>query len=123
MLILLAERDRFAAELYEYFLRTEGYEVSLASNPAEAEQGFAERRPSLSVVELVMPGGLELCQRLAQEAAPVLAVSPIAYHDEALRAGASAFLKKPLEQLQFISTVRDLLGSSALTRREGAFSS
>jgi CheY-like chemotaxis protein len=64
---------------------------------------------------------LELCRRLVRdEAATVLAVSVLALHDEALTAGASAFLLKPLEQLQFVSTVRDLLGSSALTRRDGA---
>lgn len=121
MLILLAERDRFAAELCEYFLRTEGYEVCLAASPAQAERSFVERRPNLSVVELVMPGGLELCRRLARdETAPVLAVSALAFHDEALAAGASAFLQKPFEQLQFVSTVRDLLGSSALTRRHPA---
>jgi CheY-like chemotaxis protein len=118
MLILLAERDRFAAELCEYFLRTEGYDVRLASSPAEAERSFVKHRPSLSVVELMMPGGLELCRRLARdEHAPVLAVSVLAaLQDEALTAGASAFLTKPFEQLQFVSTVRDLLGASALTR-------
>jgi DNA-binding transcriptional MerR regulator len=121
MLILLADRDRFAADLCEYFLRTEGYEVCLAANTADAERRFVERQPDLSVVELVMPGGLGLCRRLARvETAPVLAVSALALHDEALMAGASAFLQKPFEQLQFVSTVRDLLGSSALTRRDRA---
>lgn len=120
MLILLAERDRFAAELCEYFLRTEGYEVCLASNAAEAAQRFVEHRPSLAVVELAMPGGVELCRQLAEDETLVLAVSALAVHDDALTAGASAFLQKPLEQLQFVSTVRDLLGSSALTRREPA---
>jgi CheY-like chemotaxis protein len=72
-------------------------------------------------VELMMRGGLELCRRLAQdETVPVLAVSALAFHDEALTAGASAFLQKPLDQLQFVSTVRDLLGSSALTRPDRA---
>jgi DNA-binding transcriptional MerR regulator len=121
VLVLLAERDRFAAELCEYFLRTEGYDVSLAATPSEAERNFIERRPNLSVVELVMPGGLELCRRLAEdETAPVLAVSVLALHDAAVAAGASAFLQKPFEQLQFVSTVRDLLGSSALTRADKA---
>jgi DNA-binding transcriptional MerR regulator len=123
MLILLAERDRFAAELCEYFLRTEGYDVRLASSPADAERSFLEDRPSLSVVELTMPRGLELCRRLAaDDTAPVLAVSVLAaLQDEALTAGASAFLLKPFEQLQFVSTVRDLLGASALTRPDQAF--
>jgi CheY-like chemotaxis protein/transposase-like protein len=121
MLILLAERDGFAAELCEYFLRTEGYDVCVATNPVEAERSFRDHRPNLSIVDLVMPGGLELCRRLAQdENTPVLAVSALAFHAEALTAGASAFLQKPFEQLQFVSTVRDLLRSSALTRRERA---
>jgi CheY-like chemotaxis protein len=121
VLVLLAERDRFAAELCEYLLRTEGYEVRLASNPAEAERSLLDQRPNLSVVELTMPGGSELCRRLAQDdTAPVLAVSVLALQDEAVAVGASAFLQKPFEQLQFISTVRDLLGTSALTRRHGA---
>ena len=122
MLILLAERDRFAAELCEYFLRTEGYDVRLASSPADAERSFVDHRPNLSVVELTMPGGLDLCRRLARDDnAPVLAVSVLAgLQDEALTAGASAFLAKPFEQLQFVSTVRDLLGASALTRPDRA---
>jgi two-component system, OmpR family, phosphate regulon response regulator PhoB len=120
MLILLAERDRFAAELCEHFLRTEGYEVRLTSSAAEADRSFVEQRPSLSVVELTMPGGLALCRRLARDdTAPVLAVSVLAaLQDDALTAGASAFLQKPFEQLEFVSTVRDLLGASALTRAD-----
>lgn len=121
MVILLAERDRFAAELCEYLLRTEGYEICLASSSAEAERRVVEHRPSLAVVELSMSGGLALCRQLARdETTLVLAVSALALHDEALTAGASAFLQKPLEQLQFVSTVRDLLGSSALTGRDQA---
>ena len=122
MLILLAERDRFAAELCEYFLRTEGYDVRLAPSAADAQRSFVEHRPNLSVVELTMPGGLDLCRRLARDDnAPVLAVSVLAgLQDEALTAGASAFLPKPFEQLQFVSTVRDLLGASALTRPDRA---
>jgi CheY-like chemotaxis protein len=121
MLILLAERDRFAAELCEYFLRTEGYEVRLASNPEDAQRSFADHRPDLAVVDLTMPEGLALCERLARDdTAPVLAVSVLALQEEAVTAGASAFLQKPLDQLQFVSTVRDLLGTSALTRPDRA---
>jgi DNA-binding transcriptional MerR regulator len=117
VLVLVAERDRYAAELCEFFLRTEGYDVGLTSTAADAETLFEARQPSLSVLELTMSGGLELCRKFASsESAPVLAVSPLALHDEALAAGASAFLQKPLEELQFVSTVRDLLRSSALTR-------
>jgi DNA-binding transcriptional MerR regulator len=118
IVILLAERDRYSAELCEYFLRTEGYDVCFALDADTAEALAIERQPNLSVVELMMSGGgLALCTRLAHGGGgPVLAVSALALRDEAIAAGASAFLEKPFEPLQFVSTVRDLLGDSALTR-------
>ena len=119
IVILLAERDRYAAELIEYLLRTEGYEVCVAFDPAGAEQLSAARRPGLSIVDLMITGGgVDLCARLARDGeAPVLAMAALDLADEALAAGASAFLAKPVVPLQFVSTVRDLLGSSALTAR------
>ncbi len=45
IVILLAERDRYAAELFEYFLRTEGYDVCSAFDPTIAEDLFTQRRP------------------------------------------------------------------------------
>jgi DNA-binding transcriptional MerR regulator len=122
IVVLLAERDRYAAELFDYLLRTEGYDVCAAFDPALAEQMFAERRPQLSIVDLMITGrGLQLCARLALEGvAPVLAMSALNLRDEAMSMGASAFLAKPVVPLQFVSTVRDLLGSSALTRPSAA---
>ena len=117
IMVLLAERDRYAAELLEYFLRTEGYDVCVAMESERAERLFAENRPHLSILELMMSGaGLELCSRLARGGSPVLAMSALDLSDQAMAAGASAFLTKPVVPLQFVSTVRDLLGSSALTR-------
>ncbi|MGH9107219.1 MAG: MerR family transcriptional regulator [Acidimicrobiales bacterium] len=118
VMVLLAERDRYAAELSEYLLRTEGYDVCLAFDPAGAARLFSHREPHLSIVELMISGGgLGLCSQLAQRGnAPVLAVSALDLADEALAAGASAFLSKPIDPLPFVSTVRDLLGQSALTR-------
>jgi DNA-binding response OmpR family regulator len=59
--------------------------------------------------------GVELCRRLKQlEAGPVLAISVLEARDEALAAGADAFLQKPLDPLELVSTVKDLLGASAL---------
>jgi DNA-binding response OmpR family regulator len=49
----------------------------------------------------------------------VLAVSVLQAGDDALVAGADAFLQKPLDPLELVSTVKDLLGTSALVAREG----
>jgi DNA-binding NarL/FixJ family response regulator len=40
-------------------------------------------------------------------------ISTLDASDQALAAGADAFLLKPLDPLQFVSTVKDLLGKSA----------
>ena len=118
VVILLAERDRYAAEAADYLLRTEGYDVCSTFDPISAERLFVDRAPDLSVVELMISGGgLELCGRLARGGqAPVLAVSALDIADDALAVGASAFLAKPIDPLQFVSTVRDLLGQNALMR-------
>jgi DNA-binding response OmpR family regulator len=43
-------------------------------------------------------------------------VSSLDARDDALAAGADAFLSKPLHPLELVSTVKDLLGGSALLR-------
>ncbi len=124
LLVLLAERDPVAADLAEFFLRTEGYEVHLALAVGEAEEQWLESSPQLAIVEMMISGGrgADLCRRLKQEneAGAVLAISVLQARDEALAAGADAFLQKPLDPLEFVSTVKDLLGSSALVAHHGS---
>jgi DNA-binding NtrC family response regulator len=71
------------------------------------------------IIDLLISGGAGF--RLSGEFAAkgtsqVLAVSAIDSADEAMRSGAAAFLRKPLDPLMLVSTVRDLLGTSALAR-------
>jgi DNA-binding transcriptional MerR regulator len=119
ILILIAERDRFAASLEDYLLRTEGFRVEIASSADEAQQKFDELTPQIVVVELLLSGGVggRLIQRLTQGGATVIAVSPLAASEVAAEFGASAFVQKPIDPLVFASTVRDLLGTSAISRR------
>jgi CheY-like chemotaxis protein len=51
------------------------------------------------------------------EAGAVLAISALEARDEALAAGADAFLQKPIDPLELVSTVKDLVGASALIGR------
>jgi DNA-binding transcriptional MerR regulator len=116
LLILLAERDPYAAEFAEFFLRTEGYEVVLALDADDAASKFEQLLPQLAVIELLISGGTgaALCRRLKEAGILVcLAISTLEARDQALAAGADAFLQKPLDPLQFVSTVKDLLGKSA----------
>ncbi len=119
ILILIAERDRFAASVEDYLLRTEGFRVEITSSAEEAERKFAELMPRIVLVELLLSGGLggPLIERLNQAGATVIAVSPLAAREVAAELGAAAFLQKPIDPLVFVSTVRDLLGTSAITRQ------
>jgi DNA-binding transcriptional MerR regulator len=116
-LVLIAEKDSYAAELAEYFLRTEGWDVAIALDAVQARLHFQERSPDIVVLDLLISGGAGfrlLGEFAAQRKAPVIAVSALDSADEALKLGAAAFIAKPLEALVLVSTVRDMLGRSAL---------
>jgi len=118
-LILLAERDPYAADIAEYLLRTEGYEVVVALDAKQATLYFEERSPDLVMIDLLISGGAGfrlLSDFAAKGTARLIAVSVIDSAEEAMRIGAAAFLRKPLQPLVLVSTVRDLLGTSALGR-------
>jgi CheY-like chemotaxis protein len=123
LLILLAEHDPHAAGLADYFLRTEGYEVAAVMDAEDATRKFEELAPSLVVIDLLISGGsgLQLCRQLKlRSRVPVLAISTLETSDQALEAGADGFLQKPLDPLQLISAVKDLLGASAFLRSRSA---
>jgi CheY-like chemotaxis protein len=119
LLILLADHDPYAAEFQEYFLKTEGFAVDVALTADAARASFGAHPPAVLVVDLLLSGGagLDLCRFVKQQPdVLVIVVSVLAVRDQAVAAGADAFLLKPLEPLQLVSTVRDLLGSSAMLR-------
>ena len=116
LLILLAESDPYAAEFQEYFLKTEGFDVEVTLTEGAARQAFAAASPAVAIVEFLISGGagLELCRSFKQRSGvAVIAVSVVEAQDAAIDAGADAFLLKPLDPLQLVSTVKDLLRRSA----------
>lgn len=120
-LILIAEMDTYAADLAEYFLRTEGYQVATAVNATQAKLKFEELAPDVVIIDLLLSGGagFRLVGELAEKGnTHVLAVAAIDGAAEAIRAGAAAFMRKPLDSLLLVSAVKDLLGTSAVTRRK-----
>jgi DNA-binding transcriptional MerR regulator len=120
MLIQLAECDPYAAEFEEYFLKTEGFDVQVTLSDSAAREAFAAAPPAVVIVEVLISGGtgLELCRFFReQDGAAIVVVSAVGVMDAAIDAGADAFLRKPIDPLQLVSTVRDLLRSSALLTR------
>jgi DNA-binding response OmpR family regulator len=125
-MILVAERDPITAELEEYFLRSEGYEVVIALDGKEALEEAEARQPDLVIVTVMLPGlsGLRVCQALKANPRtsdiPVLVLSVLNLRERALAAGADAFLLKPLEQPALTVSVKDLLARGSARREKGA---
>lgn len=118
-MILIAEREPYAADFAEYLLRTEGYAVSIARDAQQIKLLFAEQAPDLLIIDLLISGGAGFrvtSELRAQSDVVILAVASLDAASEAVTLGASAFLRKPLEPLALASAVRDLLGTSALAR-------
>jgi DNA-binding transcriptional MerR regulator len=122
VLILVAERDEYTAELIEFLLRTEGYAIEVTLDAGEAKRRFELTRADLVIVEFLLGGGEgeTLCGWLKEHGArSILVLSELDAADRALRAGADAFLRKPVGHLQLVSTVKDLLRASALLHGKG----
>jgi len=101
-------------------LEKAGYRVKLASDGLEASEIVAQSGCHLVVTDLEMPrmNGYELMAHLRQDPAtrriPVLVVTSRAgakHRDRAMKEGAAAFLTKPVQEDQLVSTVEGLIGS------------
>jgi DNA-binding transcriptional MerR regulator len=114
--LLLVERDPYAASFSEYFLKREGYGVVVTSTVEQALAETVRHTPDLAVIDLLVSDGqgLRLCAQLRRQLGiPVLAISTFGLQDDASRAGAGAFLLKPLQPRRLADAVQDLLGLSS----------
>jgi DNA-binding transcriptional MerR regulator len=116
--VLLAEPDRYAAEMQEQFLTSEGFEVEVALSEAEARRALGTRRPAVAVIEPLISGGsgLGLCRSFKRRGVPVIVASVLQAREQALAAGADVFLGKPLNPPRLLSAIRDLLAQSPYPR-------
>ncbi len=105
--VLLVEDSRFASEAVRLLALRSGARIRRADCIASAERHLGTYRAGIAIVDLGLPdgSGLELIARLArvpQRPMVLLATSgraPDEVEEEALAAGADAFLPKPIESL------------------------
>jgi len=126
--ILLADDSVTAQNMGRKILTDAGYEVITVNNGSAALKKISENKPDLIVLDVYMPGysGLEVCQRLKenQETAhiPVLLtvgkLEPFK-PEEAKRARAEAFIVKPFEASELLSTLTKL-ENKIVPRAEGS---
>jgi len=117
--ILVVEDHADLREMLVVLLEGEGFSVKTAINGAEALNCLAVSRPSLILLDLMMPvmTGDEFRQRQLADPryrdVPVICMT--AAHDGRARAErirADAYLQKPLDYDQLLTVVRDRAGSA-----------
>jgi DNA-binding NtrC family response regulator len=110
--ILVVEDEPALRDLVATWLEHRGYGVSVAGDVAEAEASVDRDTPDLIVSDILMPGasGLELLRRLRANGRriPVILMTAhgsIATAVEAMKAGATDFLTKPVDLAKLSSLV------------------
>ncbi|MDA1096750.1 MAG: response regulator transcription factor [Chloroflexi bacterium] len=113
--ILIVDDDHGIVTLLKEWLEEAGYSVRATTNSAEALRIFFDHRPSLSVVDLRMPGidGFQLIARIRELSdAPILVLSALDSDEHVVRGldlGADEYLVKPASRQAFLARVRSLL--------------
>jgi DNA-binding response OmpR family regulator len=121
MKVLLVDDDWSVRESVSRVLQDAGYEVVLASDGQEALSQFATQQIDLLVLDLGLPikNGWDIFERITSEN-PVLPIIVITGESEqyevAVAAGVGALMEKPLDALQLLHTIRELLAEPRAVR-------
>ena len=119
--ILIADDEPNIVISLEYLMKREGYEVIVARDGTQALATILRERPSLVLLDVMMPGktGFDVCQEL--RALPDFKDMPIVMLTakgrdtdiaKGLAMGATAYLAKPFSTKEIAAKVRELLGGT-----------
>jgi two-component system response regulator VicR len=113
--ILVVDDNPDNAHIIRDYLEAQGYPITVAYNGDEAMKAFSEVKPSLVLLDVMMPGrdGWQVCREMKQHPTlgrSVRIVMVTALDDwvnkrQALQTGADDFVEKPFELARLASTV------------------
>jgi DNA-binding response OmpR family regulator len=113
--ILVVDDDRKIVELVTLYLKREGYRVIQAFDGVTALELARSERPTLAVLDLMLPGvnGLVICKTLQAEAqTPVIMLTARSTEEDRMRGldlGADDYVVKPFSPRELVSRVRAVL--------------
>ncbi|MCK6539886.1 MAG: response regulator [Anaerolineales bacterium] len=116
--IMVVDDDKDATALFEEVLRAEGYDPILLNESAKAIQIAKQEKPSLFILDLMMPepDGFKLCRMLRREPefrnTPIIIVTALNDTDSrivAIGAGANDYLTKPFRLDELYASIKDHL--------------
>ena len=114
MKVLIVDDDAAVRASMTKVLQSEGYEAVTAADGQEALDQFASHQIDLLLLDLGLPikSGWDIFERITRDNPfmPVIIITGQAHqYDVAVAAGAGALMEKPLDALQLLHTIRELL--------------
>jgi DNA-binding response OmpR family regulator len=119
--ILIADDEPNIVISLEYLMKRAGYEVSVARDGQEAIDAIRRERPSLVLLDVMMPkkSGYDVCQELrADDAVKDTLVLMLTAKgrdtdvDKGLGVGADAYMTKPFSTKELVAKVHEMLGAA-----------
>ena len=116
--ILIADDNQANCELLEAYLATVDCEVQVAVDGQDALDKVAQFEPDLILLDVMMPklSGFEVCETLKKNPATrrimvlmVTALNERGDIERAVQAGTDDFLSKPVNQVELIKRVENML--------------
>ncbi len=123
--ILVIEDDEHIAEGLKLNLSLQGYSVRISANGFAGLQQWKEWRPSLIVLDIMLPGidGLSVLQniRLVDEQLPILILSAKSASEDKIKGlsfGVDDYLSKPFDLEEFLLRIERLLTRSSWNQQQ-----
>jgi len=113
-LVLVVDDDEMIRRLVRAVLEADEFEVAEARDGQAALALASETRPSVVVLDIMMPGldGVEVCRRLDHDQVRVVILTARddpKLETEAREAGADAFMTKPFAPMELLDLVGELM--------------
>ena len=122
--ILVLDDEALTLRTISRALRDEGFEVLLAMTGEEALKIYAEEKPDLMMLDVVLPGmdGIEVLRNIKKQNPSAIVLMMSAYHMvdravEAMKLGAYDYLIKPFHIADMVNTIRHAMEMLSLRVR------
>src|ERR1043165_5234816 len=111
--VLVVDDEDLTLRTISRGLRDEGFDVYTANSGEDALRVFADEKPDLTLLDIVMPGmdGVEVLRQIKQSNPAAIVLMMSAYHMvdravESMKLGAYDYLVKPFHLADMVSTIQ-----------------
>jgi len=118
--VLVVDDDQTVSDVVRRYLERDGFTVGLAADGQSALRTFAQAKPDLVVLDLMLPGidGLEVCRRMRaiEPDLPVVMLTALGEESDrvlGLEVGADDYVTKPFSPRELVLRIRSVLRRAA----------